>query len=91
MADKDADVRDLAQTIQLELMREYQANRKTMTGAQKATMLAEVSTFCRTVEASATGAAYPFFSPSAIAASLGNGQLADLHEQVTPATPAPSY
>lgn len=84
MADLDAEVRDLAQQISRDILREYQAKRKTMTGAERQTMLAELSAFNRTVEASAVGAAYPFFSPSAIASGARDGELARLQAESAP-------
>ena len=84
MADIDSEVRGIAQEIQRDILKEYRAKRDKMTGTEKGSMLAELSAFNRTVEATATGAAYPFFSPTALVSALGNGQLASLQEQSAP-------
>ena len=83
MADIDAEVRGLAQEIQRDLLTEYRERRKQMTGAEKQSFLAEISAFNRTVESSASGAAYPFFSPTAIVSRNGLRDLPAAHAAAT--------
>lgn len=84
MANLDAEVRGLAQEIQKDILADYKKRRDTMSGAEKQTALAELASFNRTVEGSSSGAAYPFFSPTAIVANNGMGDLARAQAAVTP-------
>ncbi len=83
MADRDVDVREVALEIQLAILKDYRDGRNRMTGAEKGSVLAEMSALNRTVEA--TSPAHTFFSPTALISAVGDGQLARLHEQSAPA------
>ncbi len=64
MADLDAQVREAAQTRILAILKEL--GEPGISGLKRSTLLAELASLNRTVEASAYGAAYPSFSPSSI-------------------------
>ena len=84
MADKDAEVREAAQTVQLTCLTEYAEKRAKMSAGERAAALAEIQALVRPVEASAKGAAYPFLSPSSMVSSDGLKGLGDAQATAAP-------
>lgn len=74
----------VSEELLLSKLKQYKSADTTMSAAEKRSLLAEIMTITRALEAATKGAAYPFLSPSAILAGIPDGRRASLHEESAP-------